>query len=154
MKKVLRSVGAVVAGLAATVVLSIATDTVLEATGVYPPVEVQREVGFTTGWMVALALAYRTLFAGVGGYVTAALAPSRPMRHAGVLGAIGIVVGLLGVLAARDLAPAWYSIALVLTGPPAVLLGAAARLVVAGRGHGGRSPAVRARSSASTPPTP
>jgi hypothetical protein len=47
-KNPLRSIGAVLAGLITIGVLSNGTDTILEATGVFPPLDVQREQGFDT----------------------------------------------------------------------------------------------------------
>jgi hypothetical protein len=75
-KKRLRSVGAILAGLVAILALANGTDAALEATGVFPSVAVQRERGFDTTWMVALALVYR------GVYATAGTSP-RPWRRAG-----------------------------------------------------------------------
>jgi hypothetical protein len=100
----------------------------LEATGVFPPIEEQREHGFTTGWMVALAFAYRLVFTVVGGYVTAALAPNLPMRHVIILGIIGIVLGILGAISTWGTTPAWFSIALIILGLPCVWLGAKLRM--------------------------
>jgi hypothetical protein len=122
-RNVLKSIGAVLAGLVAIVVLSNGTDTVLEATGVFPPLAEQRDNGLTTWWMVLLALTYRVVYMVVGGYATAALAPHKPLRHAAVLGMIGVVVGILGAVAARGITPAWFSIVLVLLGLPSVWLG-------------------------------
>jgi hypothetical protein len=126
-KKALRSVGAVLAGLITIIVLSNGTDTVLEATGVFPPVAVQQEQGFDTTWMVALALVYRGVYSVVGGYVTAALAPNRPVRHAVVLGIVGMVLGVLGAAATWGITPAWFNILLIVLGLPCALLGARAR---------------------------
>jgi hypothetical protein len=131
-RKALRSVGAVLAGLVTIVVLSNGTDTVLEATGVFPPVAVQQEQGFDTTWMAALAVAYRGVYTMVGGYVTAANAPNRPMRHAVVLGIVGIVLGVLGALATWRITPAWFNVLLIVLGPPCAWLGAKVKI--------GRSP--------------
>lgn len=122
-KTTFRSVGAVVAGLVAIIMLSNGTDTILEATGVFPSVEVQREEGFDTLWMVMLAIVYRSIYMVLGGYVTAALAPDRPMRHAVILGITGIAFGILGAIATRDITPAWFSISLIVLGLPCVWLG-------------------------------
>lgn len=122
-RNVLKSIGAVLAGLAAILVLSNGTDTVLEATGVFPPAAEQRDSGFTTWWMVLLALTYRVVYMVVGGYATAALAPHKPLRHATALGMIGVVLGILGAVAAWGIAPTWFSTLLVLLGLPSVWLG-------------------------------
>jgi len=122
-----RSVGAVLAGLITIVVLSNGTDTVLEATGVFPPVAVQRERGFDAPWMVVLAIVYRSIYTVAGGYVAAALAPSRPIHHAVALGAVGIVLGILGTIATWGISPAWFTILLLVLGLPCVWLGAKLR---------------------------
>lgn len=127
-KKRLRSAGAVLAGLVTIVVLSNATDTILEATGVFPPVAVQRDQGFDTKWMVSLAIFYRSVYAVAGGYVTAALAQNRPVRHAVALGIVGIVLGVLGAVATWGMTPAWFNILLLVLGPPCVWLGAMLRI--------------------------
>lgn len=126
-KKALGSAGDILAGLVTIVVLSNGTDTVLEATDVFPPLAVQQEQRFDTPWMVALA--YRGVYAVAGGYVTAALAPNRPVRHAVVLGVVGIV---LGVVATWGITPAWFNVLLVVLGLPCVWLGAKPKI--------GRSP--------------
>ena len=82
-----------------------------------------------------LALSYRILYAFAGGYLTAALAPSSPMRHVVALGILGFVAGSAGAVAAitvADLGPDWYpiAIALALSAFPSVWLG--------GRVHGTR----------------
>jgi hypothetical protein len=126
MKKNLKSIGAVLAGFITIVVLSIGTDLGLEATGVFPSFADQAAHGFTTQWMLALAFFYRSLYTVAGGYVAAALAPDRPMRHAVILGIIGIAAGTLGALANWDKtteATTWYPIALVVAGLPCTWLG-------------------------------
>jgi|SRR5215211_6619897 len=122
-KDAFKSIGAVLAGLIAIVVLSNGTDTMLETIGVFPPIAVQREQGFGTMWMVMLALVYRSIYIVVGGYVAAALAPNRPIRHAIALGIVGIALGILGAIATWGVTPAWFSISLVILGLPCVWLG-------------------------------
>lgn len=74
-----------------------------------------------------LALAYRIVFAVAGGYVTARLAPTRPMRHVLVLLIIGTVLGLLGVLSSwnkgPEYGPLWFSLGIVITCVPSTWLG-------------------------------
>ena len=79
--------------------------------------------GFTTWWMVLVALLYRLIFMVAGGYLTAMLSPNRPMRHALILGGIGLVVGILGAIASWNIAPVWFSIALILLALPCVWVG-------------------------------
>ncbi|MGX5817112.1 hypothetical protein ACWKWU_02890 [Chitinophaga lutea] len=114
-----KSIGAIVAGFATVVVLSILTDFILESAGIFPP----PGNGLYITWMLLLALAYRTVYTVIGGYVTAALAPSRPMRHARILGIVGTIAGIAGVFASLGMSPLWYPIALALLALPSTLLG-------------------------------
>jgi surface polysaccharide O-acyltransferase-like enzyme len=116
-KNVFKSIGAVLAGFLAIVILSVGTDTALEQAGVLP-----NGALFDTG-LLLLALMYRSLYSVIGAYIAARLAPNRPMRHALALGVLGIFVSALGALAAQDLGPAWYGLALVLVSLPLAWLG-------------------------------
>ncbi len=116
------SVGAVVAGFATTFALSTAIDAGLHATGVYPPVGVRMPDA-----LFVLALVYRGLATIAGGWVTARLAPSSPMKHAVFLAVVGILAGLGGVgvsLAHPELGPLWYPVVLVVTSVPCIFVGA------------------------------
>jgi len=80
-KNTLTSIGAVLAGFVAVFVLSLGTDVVLHATGVFPPWgQPMSDV------LLLLATVYRTVYGVAGSYITARLAPDRPMGHALVLG--------------------------------------------------------------------
>lgn len=116
-----RSVGAVVAGLVAVVALSTAVDTVLHAAGVYPPPGQRMD----DPWLNLLALSYRLVITVFGCWLAARLAPGRPMRHALILGGIGLALAILGVFVATsmDFGPIWYPISLVLTALPCAWLG-------------------------------
>jgi len=123
--KILRSIGAVLAGFVAVVVLSVGTDAVLEGTGVFPPPD---KPELMTASLLMVALAYRTVYTIVGGYVTAWLAASKPVTHAIVLGALGMVVGSLGAVLMWKLGNTWYAIALVVEAIPCTWLGARLRM--------------------------
>jgi hypothetical protein len=114
----LRTAGALVAGFAAVFVLSSAADAVLHATGYYAN---DGTVG--TDAQLAVALAYRTLFTIIGGAITAWLAPSRPLRLATILGAIGIVPAILGVVAMWGVGHQWYGISIAVLALPSTALG-------------------------------
>jgi hypothetical protein len=116
-----RSAGAVVLGGIAIVVLSLGTDEVLHLVQVYPPWGQPM-----SGGLFGLATAYRVVYTVLGGYVTARFAPHAPVRHAVILGIVGLVPGVGGILvgiAKPELGPLWYPVALAVTGLPAAWLG-------------------------------
>ena len=121
-RRILRSIGAVFAGFLAVVVLSIGTDMALHATGVFPPWS-QR----MSDALFLLATAYRTLYAVAGSYITARLAPHRPMKHALVGGVVGLVLSTVGAVATwdrgPDFGPHWYPLALIATAMPCAWAG-------------------------------
>lgn len=113
---------AVFAGLAFTVALSTGLDLVMHANGVFP----EEVPGMTTSdWI--LATSYRLVAAIGGGWITARLAPARPIFLALVLGGIGTFLGLLGFIgawvASPKLGPLWYPLLLVVTALPCTWLG-------------------------------
>jgi hypothetical protein len=116
-----KSIWAVLAGFLAVFILSIVTDSILEGMGVFPP----PDQGLYDTNLLLLALAYRTLYGGVGGYITAKLAPQNPMKHAHILACIGVFFATLGYLGTRglDLGPDWYPILLILFTYPSVWYG-------------------------------
>src|SRR5262249_51640852 len=80
-----RSVVAVMAGFLATAVLSLGTDVVLHALRVFPPWGEPMSSG-----LFVWATVYRVAFTVLGGFMTARIAPRKPMTHVLVLGMIGI----------------------------------------------------------------
>jgi hypothetical protein len=129
----LASAGAIAAGFLVTALTSTGADAVMHATGVFPGTP--RSMSDP---LFALAAAYRALFTIAGGFVTARLAPARPMRHVWILAGIGLMAGLAGVAAyysmgAGELGPSWYAIAIPIEAIPCVWLGG--RLAVASLGR-------------------
>jgi hypothetical protein len=118
-RHLLRSTGAVLLGFVTVVVLSVGTDQVLHVFEVYPP---WGQPMYDPG-LNLLALAYRCLYAVVGGYVTARFAPHAPMRHVLVLGVIGLVLSVAGAIAMWSAGPGWYPVSLVVTALPSTWLG-------------------------------
>ena len=122
-----RSILAVVAGLVVIFVLSIGTDQVLHAAGIYPPWGQPMSDG-----LFAIATLYRIVYGVLGCWVAARLAPARPMAHAMALGWIGVVLSLAGLVAAQRQSPAlgplWYSIAIVAISLPCAWLGGRIRM--------------------------
>jgi hypothetical protein len=118
-----RSAAAVAVGFVVVAAMSLGTDEVLHLLEVYPPwSEPMREPSLNL-----LALAYRSVFTVAGMYLTASLAPSAPVRHALIGGAIGTIIAAAGAVAAipMDLGPAWYPIALAVTALPLAWIGGA-----------------------------
>lgn len=119
-----RSVWAIVAGFLVVVILSIGTDIVLHKLGIFP------ELGQRmSDQLFILATAYRTLYGILGSYVTARMAPNRPMWHAIVGAVIGMILGTVGAVVTwnKGLGPHWYPIALVVEGIPCAWIGAKIR---------------------------
>ena len=127
-KKTLKGIGAVVAGFVVVVVLSLGTDVVLHAAGVFPPWD-QR----MSDALFLLATVYRTIYCIGGSYIAARLAPDKPMKHALVLGVVGLIVSTAGAVATwnrgPELGPHWYPVALIVTAIPCAWLGGKLRVM-------------------------
>jgi hypothetical protein len=111
----LKSIWAVVAGALVIVAITTAIDVVLHVVGIFPswdvPIDDRQSL---------IALSYRVVIGAAGAYLTAAMAPSRPMKHALILGAIGTVLGGVAFVAVRGkgLGPDWYPAAVALFSLP------------------------------------
>jgi hypothetical protein len=123
-----RGIGAVLAGMLAIVVLSIGTDLLMNATGVFPAIGQP-----LSDPLLLLATVYRTAYGIAGSYLAARLAPDRPMRYAMILGFIGLALSTLGAAATWNTGPAighqWYPLALVALALPSAWLGGRLRLL-------------------------
>ena len=118
-KETLKSIGAVVAGFFALVILSVIADSILEKAGIMktdPFVE-------NPVWLIVIIILYRTIFNTFGCYLTARLAPNKPMTHAIILGVIGVVLTVVGLVVAWDIPPRWYPISLIILTLPAAWFG-------------------------------
>ena len=73
--------------------------------------------------MLIFMLAYVALFAISGCYLAARLAPDRPMRHALILGFLGLIFNIAGTAANWDHAPVWYHVVALLMVMPYAWLG-------------------------------
>jgi hypothetical protein len=118
-RRILRRIGAVAAGLVAIFAVTTATDVVMHLAGVFPPMDAPA----MSGPLFLLAFAYRLVFDVGGCYLTARLAPDRPMRHALALGAVGLVLSIGGAVVMWDAGPGWYPIALAASALPSAWLG-------------------------------
>ena len=128
-KNTFKSIGAVFVGLVAGLVLSLLSDFVVETTGVLPKGPLH---DFRQG---LIELAYRGVYTVLGSYIAASLAPNRPMKHALALGVVGFVVNILGAVATwnMNLAPAWFTLALIALALPCAWLGGKLRLSLGGK---------------------
>jgi hypothetical protein len=110
-----KSVWAVVAGVLVIIVLTTLVDIVLHTGGIYPPMGQP-----ISDALAVLATSYRIVIGVGGAWLTARLAPKQPMKHAMILGYVGVVLGLVGVVATWNLGlgPRWYPIALAVLAIP------------------------------------
>lgn len=111
----MKSTWAVVAGVLFIIIVTTLVDILLHVTGVFPPTDQPLD-----DRLAALATAYRVVISVSGAWLTARIAPRRPMRHALILGAVGVVLGLIGAIVTWNmgLGPRWYPIALVVLAMP------------------------------------
>ncbi|RYZ08492.1 MAG: hypothetical protein EOO73_08265 [Myxococcales bacterium] len=111
------------AGLVAIVTTHTGSDAILHALGVYPPAG-----QVMCGGLFVLALSYRLVLSVLGCGLTARLAPTRPLRHALILGGLGTLGSLAGLVATLgrgpEFGPTWYPLALAATSLPCAWLGA------------------------------
>jgi hypothetical protein len=122
-----RSIGAVFAGMIVVFVLSLGTDALLHAIGVFPSSWKQR----MSDPLFAVATVYRIAYGIIGGYVTAMLAPARPMQHAIFYGLVGLALSVIGAAATwnmPEIGPRWYPVALVITALPCAWIGGKLRI--------------------------
>ena len=115
-----KSVWAVVAGVQFIVIVTTLVDIALHAAGVYPGTDKPLD-----DKLALLATSYRIVISIAGAWLTARLAPARPMKHAMILGLVGLVLGLVGVVATWNLGlgPRWYPIALAVLAIPQCWIG-------------------------------
>jgi hypothetical protein len=127
-KNTLKSIGAVLAGMLAGVILTIVTDIVLHAIGVFAPWGQPNGDG-----PLLLATAYRTVYGIAGSYIIAWLAPNRPMAHALAGGVVGLAVSILGAAVTWNKGPAfgphWYPLALIVLALPQAWAGGRLRVI-------------------------
>ncbi len=103
MPPIVRSILAIVAGFMFIGALAGITGTTLQAAGILPAAgEPLTDIG-----PVLLETAYVAVFAIAGCWLAAWLAPNRPMRHALILGALGLAFNLMGAAASWGLRPVW-----------------------------------------------
>jgi hypothetical protein len=126
----LRSIGAVLAGMVVGIAITLGTDLLLHIAGVFPPWG-QSMMGYDGALL--LATAYRVVYAILGSYIMARLAPNRPMLHALIGGVIGVIASTVGAVVTWNGGPAfgphWYPIALIVTALPCAWVGGKLRVM-------------------------
>lgn len=118
----MKSFLAVLAGLVATIVLSVGVDVLLISTGLLPA----KSADYTdTQW--AVITGYRVVIAIFGCWLAARLAPAKPMKLALITGGIGMCIAIAGAIFAwnkgPEFGPHWYALALVITALPCAWIG-------------------------------
>jgi hypothetical protein len=110
-----KSIWAVVAGVLVIIVITTLVDILLHATGVFPPMDQPIDDA-----LALLATSYRIVISVGGAWLTARLAPDKPLKHAMILAYVGVVLALVGVVATWNLGlgPRWYPISLVVLAMP------------------------------------
>jgi hypothetical protein len=118
----MKNAGAVLGGLVFIFAVSTLVDVILHSTGVFPPWgQAMSDALF------GLAVAYRLVIQVAGCYLTAKLATHRPMKHALLLGALGVVLSAVATAATwnkgPEFGPHWYPIVLLLSSLPCAWIG-------------------------------
>ena len=115
-----RSVVAIVAGFLIIAGLAIGTDTIIHAR--MPNLFDEAGRMESVPWLIA-TLGYVFVYATFGCWLAARLAPDRPMRHAMILGWLGLVFNVIGTAIQWATVPAWYHAVALATVMPAAWLG-------------------------------
>lgn len=102
-----RSLLAVITGFLLIATLSVGTDMVLRMA---VPSLFEVDGSTTSAPILLLTIAYVGLYATLGCYLTARMAPSAPMRHALVLGVLGLAFNVAGAVSIWAQYPVWYHV--------------------------------------------
>jgi hypothetical protein len=120
MKKIIRSVFAVLAGSITIFIAAIGSGYLL---GLLIPAAFQNDGQMPGSGILLFMLGYSVLFAALGGYITARLAASAPMAHVIALTALQLIGGLASAMQMAGTVPQWFQILIVMLPVPAILLG-------------------------------
>jgi hypothetical protein len=116
----LKSIGAILAGFALNVVLSVGADIAFNATGLFS----MENFKANSNVAILIVIIYRFVFSIAGSYLTAKLAPGNPMKHSLLLGITGTVLSILATVAMWDTAEARYNIPVIVMCIPSAYFGA------------------------------
>lgn len=119
METILAGILAVVAGVAATIVLTYGTDALLRKLK-FMGKDLPKSGGKN---LILTVIVYRTLYNILGCYIAAELAPSHPMVYAIGIGVVGFLASIGGALSVASVGPKWYNWALVALALPAAFIG-------------------------------
>lgn len=100
-KHTLKAIGAVVVGVVFIIVVTTLVNILLHAAGAFPlrgkpPTDAHALLAGSSRLVIGIA----------GAYLTALLAPDRSLRHAIILGFVGVILGLAGVVGTSGWGPA------------------------------------------------
>ncbi len=111
----MKSFRAVAAGVLFINIVTTLVDMVLHFVKVFPAMNQPLD-----DRLALIASSYRLVIGIAGGWLTAKLAPQNPLKHALILGIVGVVLGLVGVVATWNLGmgPRWYPISLAVLAIP------------------------------------
>jgi hypothetical protein len=116
----MRSVGAIFAAFATVSILALAGDLLMIRTF---PASFDDQGVTHDARVLGVMLLYTIALSCLGGYLTAAIAPSSKRRHALLFGLVVLVASAAGTYLNYHTAPRWYHIANLLSLFPAALLG-------------------------------
>ena len=121
MKNIFKSIGVILLAFITIALLSIITDFLLESIGLLP----NPKKGLFDTWAIILVLVYRGIYTIFAGFIIARLAPSKPILHAIILGAIGIIITVLAINdpSVADKAPLWFGYTMAAITIPCLWLG-------------------------------
>jgi hypothetical protein len=102
-----RSILAIVVGFILIAVLAFGMDAIMRSAA---PAMFDANGRTDNVVMLLFMIAYVGVFAITGCYVAARLAPKEPMKHALILGLLGLVFNIVGSTMTWDMAPAWFHI--------------------------------------------
>lgn len=118
-KTLLKSIGAILAGFLLGASLSMGLDFLMETSGMMS-MEHFKESSLS---IILFVIAYRFVSNVIGCYLTAVLAPNKPMKHVIIIGIIGTVLSIAGTIAMWDMAIPFYNITIILMSLPSAWLG-------------------------------
>jgi hypothetical protein len=128
-----KNCSAVLIGFLTVFMLSVGMDMLAESVGILPP-STQPEA--YQWWHLVIALIYRSIFTIFGGFVTAHISATKPMRQVIILAVIGTILGGLGTIANWEMAKAtgtWYPVVLFLASPVCIWWGGTLKKVNQGK---------------------